>query len=236
MKEEYRHLRSDRLIETADRLAGRIGERLPRSGLSQVAAAVADVTREAAVTAERIQRPDWLLRGVLLALLALALAAAVAVGVELQGTPLARLLEFMRATQGVLIYAGAVVIFFVTLETRFKRRKAIQAVRGLRALAHIIDMHQLSKDPERVGLPPEVATDTPTVLNAEAMGHYLHYCTELLALVSKIGHLYVQDFPDGTAQAAVDQLENLATGLSQKIWQKIMILDEIRTEAPPAGR
>ena len=66
-------------------------------------------------------------------------------------------------------------------------------------------------------------------MTAEQIGQYLHYCTELLALVSKVGQLYVQDFPDATALAAVDQFEGLATGLSQKIWQKIMILDQIRS-------
>ena len=38
------------------------------------------------------------------------------------------------------------------------------------------------------------------------------YCTELLAVVSKIGQLYVQDFPDATAETAVDHFEGLATG------------------------
>ena len=40
----------------------------------------------------------------------------------------------------------------------------------------------------------------------------------------------MQDFPDGTTLAAVDQLENLGTGLSQKIWQKIMILERIKSD------
>jgi hypothetical protein len=70
-------------------------------------------------------------------------------------------------------------------------------------------------------------------MDADAMGRYLHYCTELLAVVSKIGQLYVQDFPDATAQTAVDQFESLATGLSSKIWQKLMILDRIRSDAEP---
>jgi hypothetical protein len=62
------------------------------------------------------------------------------------------------------------------------------------------------------------------------MWQYLNYCTELLAIITKLGQLYVEDFPDGTTLAAVDQLENLGTGLSQKIWQKIMILERLRSE------
>jgi hypothetical protein len=229
MDQAYRHLRADKLIETAERLAARIKERFPGAGLAGVAAAVGDITREAMQTAERIQRPNWALRGSLLGLLVLVLGGAVAAAIQLQGTPLERIMQFMKDTWGALIYVSAAVVFLVTLETRFKRARAVKAIQDLRALAHIIDMHQLAKDPDRAGLPPETDAKEPG-LNAEAMGHYLHYCTELLALVSKVGQLYVQDFPDGTALAAVDQFENLATGLSQKIWQKIMILDDIRGE------
>jgi hypothetical protein len=235
MDQAYRHLRADKLIETAERLTRRIGERFPDSGLSRVAGAVVDVTREALVTAERIQKPDWVLRGGLLALLGLVVAGLVAGAVELTATPRERLLEYLKAASGALVYLGAAVAFFVTLEVRFKRRKALKAVHELRALAHIIDMHQLTKDPDRAGR-PGAGPDSGRVLGAEAMGHYLHYCTELLALVSKIGQLYVQDFPDGTAQSAVDGFENLATGLSQKIWQKIMILDTIRPETADGTR
>lgn len=238
MRRAYRHLQADKLIETADRLASRIAGRFPGAGLAQVAGAVADVTREAVTQAERIRRPNWLVRVFLLGVAVLALAAAVADGVHLRGQdapPLARVAEFMKSTSGAAVYLGAAVVFLVTLEARFKRRKAVNAVHELRALAHLIDMHQLTKDPDRIGLPTE-APDGGQVMSAEDMGRYLHHCTELLALVSKVGRLYVQGFPDGTALAAVDQFENLATGLSQKIWQKIMILDQSRDAGPRPPR
>ena len=111
-----------------------------------------------------------------------------------------------------------------TLETRFKRRKAVRAIHELRALAHIIDMHQLSKDPD------QKPGEGRPVLRLEEMWVYLQFCSELLAVITKLGQLYVQDFPDGTTLAAVDQLENLGTGLSQKIWQKIMILERIQSD------
>jgi hypothetical protein len=68
-------------------------------------------------------------------------------------------------------------------------------------------------------------------MDADAMGRYLHYCTELLAVLGKVGHLYVQDFPDTGALTAVDHFEGLTVGLSGKIWQKLMILDRIRSDA-----
>jgi hypothetical protein len=225
MDNEYRHLRADRLIETADRVRGRIAERFPKAGLGKVAAAVVEVTREAVATAERINRPNWWLRGGLIGLAVLVVAGAVIVALSLrdQSTLTTRIMEPLRLAP---LYLGAIVVFFWTLEARFKRAKAVKAIHELRALAHLIDMHQLSKDPERRG-----EGDSPGY-TPEELQHYLRYCTELLGIITKLGQLYVEDFPDGTTLAAVDQLENLGTGLSQKIWQKLMILERIRADEP----
>ena len=56
---------------------------------------------------------------------------------------------------------------------------------------------------------------------------YLDYCSEMLSLLSKIGALYVQDFSDPVTLSAVDEVQDLTTGLSQKMWQKIMILQRL---------
>ncbi len=231
-----RQLREEKLLETAERLGRRIAERLPGSGLSGVAAEVVQITREALVRAASIRRPNYWLRGglvVLGLLLVLGLWLAL-VSHDDHVTTWSRLLGALDATKGIAVYLVAIAIFFITLEVRWKRRKALRAVHELRAMAHLIDMHQLAKDPDRLGEP-----DGPTTggrpMSAETLGRYLHYCTELLALVSKIGHLYVKDFPDTTALGAVDQCEGLATGLSQKIWQKIMVLDRIRADSTAAA-
>lgn len=97
-------------------------------------------------------------------------------------------------------------------------------------MAHLVDMHRLAKDPELLSSTTGPIVVAGKTTSAVSMGRYLHYCTKLLALVSKIGQLYVQDFPDPPALAAVDQFENLATGVSGKIWQKLMILDRMRGE------
>ncbi|MGD8866586.1 MAG: hypothetical protein PVI01_03135 [Gemmatimonadales bacterium] len=43
-----------------------------------------------------------------------------------------------------------ILFFLFTLEGRIKRRRALHFLRELRALAHIIDLHQLTTDPDRV--------------------------------------------------------------------------------------
>jgi len=228
-----RQLREDKLLETVEKIRQRIDERFPASGLSQVAAEIVQITREALVRAENIRRPNVWLRAGLLALLAVAIVGVVTyLRSQVEETSFtAAVMQFLDASKGSAAVLAATAVFFVTLETRLKRRRALQAVHELRAIAHIIDMHQLAKDPDRLGHPIEPTSVAGRPLDAESMSRYLHFCTELLAVVSKIGQLYVQDFPDATALAAVDNFESLATGLSSKIWQKLMILERIRSDS-----
>jgi hypothetical protein len=133
----------------------------------------------------------------------------------------------LEAAFNSLLLVGATVIFLVTLESRIKRRRALQALHELRVIAHIIDMHQLTKDPERLHVQGPDTRSSPkrTMTNFE-LNRYLDYCSEMLSLSGKIAALYVQDFPDAHVVAAVNDIEDLTSGLSRKIWQKIMILDE----------
>jgi hypothetical protein len=95
-------------------------------------------------------------------------------------------------------------------------------------------MHQLTKDPDRV---IRSTSDTPSSPERELqgfqLGRYLDYCSEMLSLVSKVAALYAQSFDDHVVLAAVDEVESLTTGLSAKIWLKIMILDRAIGEAAP---
>jgi hypothetical protein len=68
---------------------------------------------------------------------------------------------------------------------------------------------------------------TPFELN-----RYLDYCSELLALLSKIAALYVQEFQDPVLLDAVDDVEDLSAGLSRKIWQKLTILESLTRTLP----
>jgi hypothetical protein len=59
------------------------------------------------------------------------------------------------------------------------------------------------------------------------LNRYLDYCSEALALISKIAALYVQGFQDPVLLDAVDDVEDLSAGFSRKIWQKITILENL---------
>jgi hypothetical protein len=223
-----RQLRDDKLLETAEGVQRRILMTFPGSGLSEVAGEVVNLLRQSLVVAERIRRPNlWLRAGLILLPLLLVLVFWFTFRTEVGGHIWDRVFKAVTANQVAVAWVIAVFVFLITLEVRLKRHRTIKAVHELRAMAHLIDMHQLAKDPGLLAC--EEASEK--TLTPETMGRYLHYCTELLALVSKIGHMYVQGFADVGAMTAVDHCESLSSGLSQKIWQKIMILDRIRADA-----
>jgi hypothetical protein len=120
----------------------------------------------------------------------------------------------------------------ITLEERLKRRQILKALQELRSIIHVIDMHQLTKDP---GMKAHVSQPTPSSparrLSKPELVRYLDYCSEMLSLAAKVAVLYIQSFPDPVVTEAVNDLERTATSLSHKIWQKINILHrQIETE------
>ena len=143
-------------------------------------------------------------------------------------------LQVVEAGLNDLILIGAALAFLMTVETRVKRRRALKALHELRSLAHVIDMHQLTKDPERLLLPGRDTASSPQrTLSPFELGRYLDYCSELLAILSKIAALYAERFDDSVALAAIDELEALTNGLSRKIWQKVMILGSLGARSAP---
>lgn len=224
-----RGLDADKIVQTVLRLQQRITERFPGSGLSQVAAELHQIANEAVVRSAQFRRPNFFLR-IVTALVVGAVAVLLGGKIQhLQKTAefdeLVNFMQFFEASLGSIVFLGAAILFLVTLEVRLKRRRALQALYELRALAHIVDMHQLTKDPERLVRGPKTASSPQRTMTPFLLFRYLDYCTELLAMISKIAALYVQNFPDEAALAAVDQVEDLTNGLSRKIWQKIMILN-----------
>src|SRR4029077_6106496 len=102
------------------------------------------------------------------------------------------------------------------------------AIHELRALAHIIDMHQLTKDPESYfGRGQNTTVVRKRAMSPFELNRYLDYCSDALAVISKIAALYVQDFEDPVLLDAVDDVEDLTAGLSRKIWQKIRIFESM---------
>jgi len=223
-------LDADRIIATVDALAARIGERFPEAGLRQVAETFTRIARDMRADALALGRPNWRLRLITFAILAAGIVLFGSVLTELRfRTPepeVGRLVQIIEPAANIAILVALGVAFIVRLESRWKQKRAIRSLHSLRSMIHVIDMHQLTKDPSL--LLEEIA---PTASSPQrAMGRleiqrYLDYCSEMLSLTGKIAALYAQSIPDPVVADAVNDLEILSTNLARKIWQKIMILD-----------
>jgi hypothetical protein len=226
----YRTLDAGRILVTVERLQQRIRERFPQAGLNKVCAEVAQVARETEDRCHWIERPHLLLRGgvvVALLLLVLSLLGVALAFAEFEGRiTFPEFVQVLEAGLNDLVLVGAAIFFLVTLETRLKRSRALQGLHELRALAHVVDMHQLTKDPVRLRLRgADTASSPHRPLTPFELTRYLDYCAELLSLVGKIAALYAQHLNDSVVLSAVTEIEQLTNGLSLKIWQKVESVD-----------
>ncbi len=51
----------------------------------------------------------------------------------------------------IVVLTGATLYFISSLERRIKQRTALDAIHDFRSIVHVIDMHQLTKDPSVMG-------------------------------------------------------------------------------------
>lgn len=229
---DKRRLDEDKIIETAERLRLRIEERFPEAGLATVARTLCEITRETQATVRWIARPNYLLRICIWIVLLAAVAGLVLVALHIRpdegALELVNFIQISEAGVNDLIFVSVAVIFLMSLESRGKRQRVIRALNQLRTVAHVIDMHQLTKDPY-LALNSVEPTEhsVKQILSAGMLQRYLDYCSELLSITSKIGFLYAQHFEDQLCLDAAHDLEHLCTGLSRKIWQKISILSRM---------
>lgn len=233
----------EKIVATIKTLEGRIGERFPDSGLRNVCVTLGDVAEHMVERAAWISRPVLWLRivtwAVVVAIITGTALTFLAIGVgkdditSLQTAP-NRLQTFVTLTEAAIndvVLMGAALFFIFTMEKRYKRTRALQSLHELRSIAHIIDMHQLTKDPHRIVSKPLFTGEglSPKLnMSSFQLRRYLDYCSEMLSLTGKIAAVYVQNFDDAVALGSASELETLTSGLSNKIWQKILILESCR--------
>jgi hypothetical protein len=222
------------VIETIGRLVARIFERFGDCGLYRVCAQLHAIAKVDTRRAISIGRSYMWLRALVF--------ATIAAGIAVLGWMLS-LIDFTNAAadnvssiaQGIeaaanlTVLTGAAMLSLLKLEERLKRRRALAALHELRSIVHVIDMHQLTKDPSKFTVRANTPSSPPLVLNEFQMTRYLDYCSEMLSLTSKVAVLFGQSLDDRAVAEVVSDIERVSSGLSQKIWQKIMILEELRT-------
>jgi len=225
----FRQIESKGVLDTIGRLERRIGERFSEAGLRRIAQELYQIAEDSVERVRIIGEPIRILRLLVFALLTCVLAVLAYVPFLLGSVGrIETTLDFVQVlepAQGAMFFIGAFAVSLLTVEQRVKRNRALRAIHELRALAHIVDMHQLTKDPERASLGgPRTPSSPERTLTPFELNRYYDYCSEMLSLISKLAALYIQDFHDRAAIDAVDGVESLTSGLSRKIWQKIMVL------------
>jgi hypothetical protein len=124
-----------------------------------------------------------------------------------------------------LVFSSIAMLFLWAFPERGERRTLLRLLHRLRSLAHVIDMHQLSKDPEQVS--PGYTRTSESIthgLDADQLHHYLDYCSEMLSLTAKTAALCAEHSTDEVILNTISTLETMTTELSNKIWQKISLL------------
>src|SRR6185436_5338187 len=195
----FRQLDASAITQTVAEIGDRIRERFPDSNLRRLAEQLHALSLEAAETEEYLSRPNWPLRVAgtiaivgLLALLVVAAAFSINAPAAMS---LSDVIQTIEAGVNDVVFFGVAAFFFLTIEVRVKRRRALAMLHQLRSLAHIVDMHQLTKDPERLmarGAKAEFASTAPSrPTTGIDLAKYLDFCSELLSMLSKIAALLV---------------------------------------------
>ena len=236
----YRKLDAGHIVSTIRSVKNRIDSRFPGAGLGKVCGELLEIGEAAEGFIQTLRRPiypirvlSWLLIGLIVLFGLAPFTILLSPETWAEGWMdafggLGGMIEAIEATLNELVLLGLAVLFLATAEGRMKRHRSLLALRELRSIAHVVDMHQLTKDPKNLLVgsegSPEAGMET---MSREDLAHYLDYCSEVLSLNSKLAALYLEGFDDHVVIAAVNEIEELGSGLSRKIWQKIMILDQV---------
>lgn len=226
----YTTLDPDKIIKTADILESRVAERFPNASLVGVASELKAIATDAKARAEKLSKPIKWLRAATFASVFLGIMVFFFIGTFLNFDRIATgafdFVQGIEATINAVVLAGLGFITIAKSEERIKRRKVLDGLHGLRSVIHIIDMHQLTKDPVslRTGFRP-TPSSPERKLKPNELVRYLDYCSEMLSLTGKISALYAQAVPDTEVVNAVNDVEALGGNLSRKVWQKIMLIE-----------
>ncbi|MFH1795504.1 MAG: hypothetical protein ABIK36_04460 [Pseudomonadota bacterium] len=227
----YRTIDATRVIATAELLEARIADRFPESGLRKVAVELISLGKDIAREARHLEAPIRWLR--------VMTVATILVGILIIGFVMTILsfdridtgafdfVQGIEATLNTILLVGLGMITLTQMEIRVKRRRVFAGLHSLRSMIHVIDMHQLTKDPAALSqdFTPSVHSPKRNLSSAD-LSRYLDYCSEMLSITGKVAALYAQSVDDDVVVRAVNDVENLGTTLSRKIWQKIIMIAE----------
>ena len=174
----FRSLDPEKILATTTLLERRIAERFPDRGLRRVAAEVVALAAAVMSDVKGLSPPIWWLRA-LIALVVLAGAAIFLwvgsiVPLNQVGRAAIGSVEGVEAAINTILLAALGLVALTRLEARVKRQRVARGLHALRSVIHVIDMHQLTKDPIALRPGYEPTPHSPLrELTAGEMSRYL---------------------------------------------------------------
>lgn len=227
------------IVQTIERLHARIEARFPGSGLGRVCTDLIEVAKHIAKRAHKLSRPYFAMRLLSVIFVCLWIGLLIYLGKQINWwdvfhhTDVVNFAQSLDSTVNLTLLLGAATWFVWSLEIRLKRRQVFAVLYQLRSMAHIIDMHQLTKDPSvELGNGTITSVSPDHAMSDFELSRYLDYCTEMLSLIAKLAALYTGQTQDSEIIAAANDVEDLTTNLGRKIWQKIMIISNFEKDQP----
>jgi hypothetical protein len=227
----YDRLDPDKVVVSVGRTRDRIAAALPGRHLADVADEVCRAAER--VARESVRRTPWrtaLVVGsrvaivVLVGLIGLALASAVRAGLgPVDDVGALDWLSIVESGVNDVVFAAIAIWFLRSVPDRVERRRLLGLLHRLRSLAHVVDMHQMTKDADK-SLPAGSEETETSGLGPADLGRYYDYCSELLSLISKVAALCGEGSTDAVVLSTVGEVETLTSSMSRKIWQKISLL------------
>ncbi len=221
-------LNANKIEATIEKLSLRIEDRFPDSSLGKTCQDFLAFTKKSNKNIAWIDEPNLLVNAISYSIIFSSLIAIIysctLINFGLKNTFKDVIAVFETSINNIVLI-GAAYFFLFTLENRLKRIKAIKFLNKIKNFAHIIDMHQLTKDPLIADFKESSTPNSPTRgLSKFELYRYLDYCCEFLSLTGKVAALYSQSLPDPVVERASNEIETLCTNMSSKIWQKLIIL------------
>ncbi|WP_050672002.1 hypothetical protein [Luteipulveratus halotolerans] len=231
-QDDYDRLQAEAVRATVVRLQHRITARFPERNLRNVAGELVEVVDRVAAGSEHARRRIDLVRrlsriGVTLVVIVTIAALFLTLRGTIDQSPQRswEWLPLIESTLNDIVFAAAAIFFIYAAPSRVERGAVLEQLHRLRSLAHVIDMHQLVKDPDRIRDDYDPTGESVDLrMTRTELGHYLDYCSEMLSLVAKTAALCAEDTTDSVVLDTVRSIEQLTTGMSGKIWQKISLL------------
>jgi len=220
----YKHLNIDKITDVIQTLSLRIEDRFPQADLLQVCLELKELAIKSKGANLKLAKPYILIRIALILLIIIASTSIVYTLLMLKfDESLFRVGNFITVSEAFLnetITIGFAFYFLYKYEDILKQKKILIALQELRTIAHIIDLHQLTKDPTHI-LAEKTKNSPKLDFTKAEVNRYLIYCSEMLSLTSKVAATYAFNNKDEMILNTIHDIEVLCSTLSSKMVQKI---------------